>query len=169
MFALGQFLHQQHVSASLGESDYGALAVFAHDGVHLPVAEARPVSLWRTLVYAYTLGYVPHLGCAVGPAMPVVFHLVTAVRSEFAARIGADKAVYELVGYSPAVFLHVRLNLLGRPVLGPEQVQRLPHDCGVLCTVGRSALPAFHGLLVSLVPQIVASLRGIASDLAAEC
>ena len=159
MFALGQFLHQQHVSASLGERDYGALAVFANDGVNIPIVAELPVTQWKTVVSAYTLGYVPHLGCTVGPAMLVVFHLVTAVRSEFAARISADKAVYELVGYSPAAFLHVRLNLLGRPVLGPEQVQRLPHDCGVLCTVGRSALSALHGLLMSLVPQIVASLR----------
>ena len=77
--------------------------------------------------------------------------------------------VYEFVGDMLSALFHIRRNLFRRPVFLSEQIQGLPYYCRILRAVGRGALSAFHGLGMSLVPQIVAFLRGIAFKLAAEC
>lgn len=78
-------------------------------------------------------------------------------------------AVYEFVGDILAAPFHISRNLFGRPVFLSEQIQGLPKDHRIFCVVGRGASPAFHSLCMSLVPQIVAFLRGIAFKLPAEC
>lgn len=168
MLSLGQPLHQYHVGAPFGKCHYGALAVFPHYGIHLPVPETCSVSFGRPLVYAYAVGYVLYSGGTVEPAVTVVFHLMPAMGCEFAATVGANMPVYQLMGYALAAFPHVSRYLFGRPVLLFEKIKRLPYDCRILRAVGRSALSAFHGLGLCLVPQVVAFLRGITANLTAE-
>lgn len=66
MLSLWQPLHQYHVCASFSECDNGTLAVFSHDGIHLPVTETSSVSFGRSLVYAYAVGDVLYSGGTVG-------------------------------------------------------------------------------------------------------
>lgn len=168
MLSLGQPLHQYHVGAPFGKCHYGALAVFPHYGIHLPVPETCSVSFGRPLVYAYAVGYVLYSGGTVGPAVTVVFHSVATVRGEFSAFIGTDMTVYEFVGDVLSALFHIRRNLFRRPVFLSEQIQRLPQDRRIFCVVGRGAPSTFQSPCMSLVPQIVAFLRGIAFKLAAE-
>ena len=113
-------------------------------------------------------GNILYFGGAVRTSMPVVFHLMAAVRGEFSAFIGTDITVYEFVRDILSAFLHVCRNLFGRPVLILQQIQRLPYYGRIFRAVGCRPLPSFHCFRVSLVPQIVALLSGVPSDFTAE-
>ena len=72
--------------------------------------------------YAYTSGDIPDFGRTVGPAVSVVFHLMTAMGGESAYLVGADVAVYEFVGDILATAFHVSRDLFRRPVLFFKQI-----------------------------------------------
>ena len=93
VFSLRELGHEYYIRASFSKGYDSALAIFADNGIHFPIAKTRSVSFGGTLMDANPVGDVPNFGCAVGSPMPVVLHLMSAMSGKPTGSIGTDITV----------------------------------------------------------------------------
>ena len=80
---------------------YRALLPFPYNEIHFPVAETLAVGLRRSVMYAYPVWDITHLGLLPDFGMVSVFQFMAAMLAEFSAFITPYPFVYRLMGYVP--------------------------------------------------------------------
>ena len=163
-----QYLHEQHVSASLHDCQYRPLTVAPHDGVHLEVPEPFPVGLRRTSVYAYPVRYCHPLSNR--PA--TVFQAVPAMLVEAAlvlVPVLPDDGIDGFMRDPVPLPCKIAGNLLRRPLVPFQQVYGHVADEGLDGTVAGHPALSILSLPLSTVPLVQSACDGIAAQLTRYC
>lgn len=107
------------------------------DGVHLPVAEACAVGLFRAVMYACAARDVGGLGHGTHPRPPVVFETVREMACEPSRRVGVHVVVDGLLADGRPLLAQHAGRLSGRPPLVHYHTLHTPPQQGVLAATPR--------------------------------